>query len=196
MVECRHCRGSFQTPPETIGARCPDCRMPLFERMERVRREVEMGRCAVHPDQPGVAGCQRCRKRLCATCRTRWHEQSLCLECVEKSIAAGEEHPRETKSRRGQAVRGILLASFGLILLVLGLAIFAGAIGYAGGSAVLWAVVIVLASLVPASVGLGQAAAVVLTRGPLLRLATSAVVIAAAQIGVTLSLLLINLWRN
>ena len=93
-------------------------------------------------------------------------------------------------------MRGILLASFGLILLVLGLAIFAGAIGYAGGSAVLWAVVIVLASLVPASVGLGQAAAVVLTRGPLLRLATSAVVIAAAQIGVTLSLLLINLWRN
>jgi hypothetical protein len=170
--------------------------MPLFERMERPRREVESGRCAVHPDLPGVAGCQRCRKRLCTTCRTRWHEQFLCMECVEKSIVAAEEHPRETKSRRAQAVRGFILTLIGLFLLVLGLGLFAGAIGAVGNGLALWGVVMLLVGLVFASVGLGQAAAVVLTRGPLQQLATSSAVLASVQIGVTLSLLFVNLWRN
>jgi hypothetical protein len=196
MVECRNCRGTFKTPPETIGARCPDCRMPLFERLDRPRREIESGRCGFHPELPGVVSCQRCRKRLCTICRTRWHEEFLCPECVEKSIALAEENPRELRSRQAQATRGVALAVGGCGLFVLGFSIFMAATLGGGGTAAAWGVGLMMAGLVPAAWSLGESAAVVLRRGPRFGLATSVVTMAASQIGITLSLLFVNLWRN
>jgi hypothetical protein len=196
MVECRNCRGTFKTPPETIGARCPDCRMPLFERLDRPRREIESGRCVFHADMPGVATCQRCRKRLCTICRTRWHEEFLCPDCVEKSISLAEENPRELRARQTQATRGFALAIGGAGLFGLGLGIFIAATLGGGGTAAAWGVGLMMAGLVPAGWSLGETAAVVLRRGPRFGLATSALTMAASQIGLTLSLLFINLWRN
>src|ERR1700704_3115168 len=90
MVECRYCRATFELEPEQIGARCPDCKLPLFERSDRPKREVEKGVCAYHPSVPGVFNCPRCQARACANCRTRWHDENLCPRCVENSIAANE----------------------------------------------------------------------------------------------------------
>jgi hypothetical protein len=196
MVECRNCRGTFKTPPEAIGARCPDCKMPLFERLDRPRREVESGRCAFHADLPGVVACQRCRKRLCSICRTRWHEEFMCPECVDKSIALAEENPRELRGRQAQAMRGFAMAIGGVCLFVLGMTIFAMATASGGGNPAVWGVGLMMAALLPAGWSLGETAAVVLRRGPRFGLATSAVTMAASQIGLTLSLLFVNLWRN
>src|SRR5262245_19017739 len=121
MVECRHCQAVFEMAPEKIGARCPDCKLPLFERSDRPGRDIESGVCAAHPTMPGITTCTRCASRICSNCRTRWHEENLCLRCVEESIAKNEAHPRELKSRHMQSIRGFVHALVGAFLFLLGL---------------------------------------------------------------------------
>jgi hypothetical protein len=196
MVECRHCRASFEVEPEQIGARCPDCKLPLFERGDRPKREVEAGVCAFHPAVPGVCSCARCHTRLCATCRTRWHDENLCLQCVENSLAAKEPHPRDLKTLRMQSIRGFILALIGAFVFVLGLWILYVSRNDPTSGASAWSVVLMLVGVLPAVVALGQGAAVILKRGQLLNLASSTVGLASSQIGLTIGLALINLWRN
>ena len=43
MIECRHCHEVLRQPAETVGARCPGCRMPLYEK-ERQRRHPAASR--------------------------------------------------------------------------------------------------------------------------------------------------------
>lgn len=196
MVECRHCRAVFETEPELVGARCPDCKLPLFERNDRPKREIESGRCAYHPDAFGVHDCPRCDSRICANCRTRWHEESMCLRCVENSIAAAEPHPRETKSLRMQSIRGFVLGLVGAFTFLLGLWILFASRNDPSTGASAWSVLLILLGIVPGVVALGQGAAVILRRGPLLKLAGSTVALASSQIGLTLGLFLVNFWRN
>ncbi len=170
--------------------------MPLFERLDRGRREVEAGQCINHPDTPGLVNCAKCKERLCGVCRTRWHETFLCPRCVENSIAAEDEHPREVKASQVLAIRGFTLAMIGGLLFLLGLALLWGARHDPSHAVVAWSVVFMALGLVPGVVAIGQVAAVILQRGPLLRLASAAVVIASAQVGLSLGLLLISLWRN
>ena len=196
MVECRNCRAVFETPPEKIGARCPDCKVPLFERLERPKREVESGSCSVHADLPGVGVCDRCKSRFCGLCRTRWHEKNLCLACVEKSLAAGEEHPRELKSRRRLAVVGSINAFLGAALWIVAMLVFYSTRLSPTPTAAAWAVALMLIGLIPATIAIGLTTSVLLARGPLFRLATSGIAVAATQIGLTLGLLVVNLLRN
>lgn len=196
MVECRHCRAVFETEPELIGARCPDCKLPLFERSDRPKREIESGSCAYHPGVAGVLTCPRCANRICANCRTRWHEENICLHCVEESIAANAPHPREVKGRQMQSIRGFVLALIGAFFFVLGLWILFASRNDPTSGASAWSVLLILVGGIPCVVALGQGAAVVLKRGPLLRLATSTVAIASLQIGLTVSLMFVNFWRN
>jgi len=196
MVECRHCRASFELEPEQIGARCPDCKLPLFERSDRPKREIETGVCAFHPGVPGVFTCPRCQTRACGNCRTRWHEENLCLRCVENSIAANETHPRDVKALRMQSIRGFILALIGAFIFALGLWILYGSRNDPSSGTSAWSVVLMLVGIVPGVVALGQGAAVILKRGPLLNLARSAVVVASSQIGLTVGLTFINFWRN
>ena len=196
MVECRNCRAVFETPPEKIGSRCPDCKVPLFERLERPKREVESGACSVHADLPGVGICKRCKARFCGVCRTRWHEDNLCLECVEKSLAAGEEHPRELKNRRRLAVLGSTCAFIGAALWLTAMLVFYSTRLSPSATAAAWSVALMLIGLVPATIAIGLTTTVVLARGPLFRLASSGIAVAATQIGLTLGLLVVNLLRN
>jgi len=196
MVECRHCRAVFETEPEIIGARCPDCKLPLFERSDRPKREIESGTCAYHPGAAGVQTCPRCSNRVCANCRTRWHDDNICPRCVEASIAAREPHPREVKGRQMQSIRGFVLALVGGFLFLLGMWILYASRNDPSTGASAWSVLLILLGGLPCIVALGQGAAVILKRGPMLRLATSAVAIASAQIGLTIGLMFINFWRN
>jgi hypothetical protein len=196
MVECRHCRASFEVEPEQIGARCPDCKLPLFERSDRPKREVESGVCAFQGVVPGVCNCSRCHRRLCSNCRTRWHDENLCLRCVEDSSAAHETHPREIRTLRMQSIRGFVLALIGAFIFTLGLWILYASRNDPSSGASAWSVVLMLVGVIPGVVALGQGAAVVLKRGPLLNLATSTVALASSQIGLTIGLAFINLWRN
>lgn len=196
MVECRHCRAVFEIPPEKIGARCPDCRLPLFERSDRPMREIESGVCAYHPKMPGVTTCTRCQSRICSNCRTRWHDENLCLRCVEESIAKNEPHPRELKSRQMQSIRGFVLALIGAFFFVLGLWILYSSRNDPTSSASSWSILMIFAGLIPCVVAMGQGAAVIIKRGPLMKMATSSVVIASSQIGLTVGMMLVSFWRN
>ena len=196
MVECRHCRAVFETEPEQVGARCPDCKLPLFERTDRPKREIESGRCAFHPEVAGVHSCPRCESRICANCRTRWHEENICLRCVEASIARAEQHPRDIKSLRMQAIRGFVLGLLGAFIFILGFWILFASRNDPSSGASAWSVLLIFLGVIPGVVALGQGSAVILKRGPLLRLASSTVVIASSQIGLTIGLLLVNFWRN
>ena len=120
----------------------------------------------------------------------------MCPECVDKSVALAEENPRELRARQAQATRGFAMAIGGACLFVLGMTLFAVSTASGGGSPATWGVGLMMAALLPAAWSLGETAAVVLRRGPRFGLATSAVTMAASQLGLTLSLLFVNLWRN
>ena len=193
MVECRHCRGYFRTQPEKIGARCPKCKMPLFERPEKSSPGDDVGACAVHPGVLAVLACQRCGKNICAGCRTKWHGEQLCTGCVELSLSRAEPNPRELKKQGGRAVSSLTLAVIGWVVVLLGLMML---VARGQESSVTAPIVFGLLSLIPAMFAIGQGCPVLLTRGPRFRMAASGMVLAGAHLGLLLGAFLINLWHN
>ena len=193
MVECRNCRGFFRTTPEKIGARCPKCKAPLFERPDKQAGAAEMGACAVHPGALAVLACQRCGKNVCAACRTRWHRQQLCPACVELSLSRAEPNPRELRRQGGRAVGSLVLAVIGWLGALLALALIAGR----GPDATLsWPLFFALVSMAPALVAVGHGCPVLLARGPRFRIAASGMILAGSYLGLLLGVFLINLWHN
>jgi hypothetical protein len=198
MIECRHCREVFRTPLENLGARCPNCRLPLFDRSERMRPSLpEPGPCAYHPESESVSRCRRCGQRLCATCRTRWHEEILCPECAGHAFLANESSARELRGRDRLAGWSLVLALLGwLTLLTALIPWFQVHQGRAGSSAASWTLNLAFLSLIPALFALGQAAWAVRQRVQAMRLATSGLVLGGLQIGLLLGVMLLNLWHN
>jgi hypothetical protein len=193
MIECRYCHAYFNVAPERIGARCPECRMPLFERPEPPAREVESGNCAHHVDVPAQAACKRCRKLVCLVCRTRWNEEMLCLECVRLAIQREEPHPRDVKAERGRSMRGFVLALTGWLMLLVGLLIL---VGHSGPPPIRWSILLLLMALVPALFALGVGVTQTLGRFGVYRLAVSSLALSSAQLGITTGLLILNFVRN
>lgn len=193
MVECRSCRGFFRKAPEKIGARCPKCKAPLFERADRPAGSADLGACATHPAALAVLACQRCGKNMCAACRTKWHGEQLCLTCVELSLSRAEPNPRELHRQGNRAVWSLTLALIGWIIAAATLTIVACLDpGASLGAALFFSVV----SLVPALFALGQGCPVLLMRGPRFRIAASGMILAGAHLGLLLGVFLINLWHN
>ena len=67
MVECPYCYRVFRQAAEKLGARCPKCRMPLYEDPAKRRKQPErdQGPCSLHPDAAAIARCTRCDKAIC-----------------------------------------------------------------------------------------------------------------------------------
>src|SRR5262245_13509779 len=121
MIECRVCHEMFRTPPERIGSRCPNCRMPLFERDRPRPPVVDLGACSVHGETSAVAKCQRCGKMMCPACRTRWDEEFVCPSCLDRGLSQGEVSPKYAKAQNRQAGWSLTLAlaAWSLLLLTL-----------------------------------------------------------------------------
>ena len=121
MIECPFCYRVFRQPPENLGARCPKCRMPLYEDPAKRKRaaEKDYGPCKQHPDAGSIAECSRCGKPICQNCRTRWHVEPVCPNCVDQSIAQDEPSPVEAMMQGRQAWFSLVLALFGWMLLLL-----------------------------------------------------------------------------
>src|SRR5580692_13029238 len=98
MLECRYCRDVFRRPVEKIGARCPACRMPLFEKDRQRPPVVDLGACAVHPDNSAAAKCSHCGKMMCSVCRTRWDDDILCIACLDSALQQGQTNPRQVQT--------------------------------------------------------------------------------------------------
>ena len=200
MIECPYCYRVFRQQPEKLGARCPKCRMPLYEDPAKRRRnpDKDHGPCAQHPELAGVARCSRCDRPVCHTCRTRWHEETVCPQCIENSIAADEPSPYEAQTQSRQAWVGIVLALSGwmLMLLTLGPIATFGQPGVVSRTLIFLTYLCFLGSLVPGVFGLGHAIAAIRLRGDHGRLGVIGLVGAGSQLGLAIAVMVLNLWHN
>jgi uncharacterized paraquat-inducible protein A len=199
MIECPHCYRIFRTTPEKVGARCPKCRLPLFERSSKRRpTDKDLGLCARHPQSTAVAKCTRCGRLMCITCRTRWHEEATCPECIDRVASTGEPTPQETQRQERHAWTGLVLAVAGwfMALLVLWPLV---SLRTGSGGAEWWVrlgTFFFFCSFVPALVALGQSAAALRLRGPQKVIATCGLVSSGTQIGLLVGVIVLNLWHN
>jgi hypothetical protein len=194
MARCPSC--DYPLPPdrERIGARCPNCRDPLYEppgRIGRPAREGE-GACALHAGQEAVGTCGRCGNYFCEVCRTRWRDQILCAACVERAVASREAAPGQARAQFRQALLGLLLggAAWGSMILTQ-LMSLAGAPPILVGLLVLF---LGAAALLMGVLGLGQAAAVLRTRGPHMILGTIGLIVSGLFLGVFIGFFTFILW--
>ncbi|MBI3410392.1 MAG: hypothetical protein HY040_18800 [Planctomycetes bacterium] len=195
MIECRYCRDAFGTPTEKIGARCPTCRMPLFERDRHKAPPIDLGPCALHKDKTAHGKCQQCGKLICPVCRTRWDDRIICTSCMD-AVLSKEPNPRLVRTLDRQAGWSVALATVGwLVLLMTFWPLSALSQGLTQGQATA-ASLLFLFSFLPALCAAGQGAACIRARGRRLTLATCGVSLAGAQLGLLLGLLVCNVWLN
>lgn len=197
MLECPYCFRVFRTSPEKLGARCPKCRMPLFEGAARRRRpEKEVGDCALHAGTPALTKCERCDRAMCGTCRTRWQDEAVCTTCVDESLALDEPSPQEGQRQHRMAWMSVGFAGaawFVLLMTLWPLSTFHDPAGahrtYLGGF-------FYFSSFVPALFALGQAAAAVRLRGETTTIALIGLIASGSQLGLMLGLLTLGIWHN
>jgi hypothetical protein len=201
-MDCRYCGEYLAGDPDKIGARCPRCREPLYEKNEstRLRNEASRangGTCAVHAHSPAAANCQRCGAAVCPVCRSRWLDEVMCTACLEKALAVKHQRPEEALAHRRQAVLGLGLgAAAWVVMLIAGIPLL-GLRGHESDTSLaITAGVIALISLLPSLFGLGQAAAAVRVRGDRLRMATWGLCVCGAHLGAVLGLLLFAVWNR
>jgi hypothetical protein len=199
MIECPYCYRVYRQPPEKMGARCPKCRMPLYEDPARRRKTAEnnQGTCALHPGVPAVAKCGRCNNPLCQTCRTRWQEEIACPSCVDHSILDDEASPQEAHLQTRQAWVSVILGLVGWMLFLLTLAPLSTFHQPSVQKMMIFGVYFFfLFSILPSLFGLGHALAALRLRGDYRTLATCGLVCAGSQIGLALGIIVINIWHN
>jgi hypothetical protein len=199
-MDCRFCGEFIAGDPDRVGARCPRCREPLYEKPD-ARRPVEAAAggaaCAVHARSAAVTQCQRCGGGVCAVCRSRWRQEVLCVACLEKVMAVKHVRPEEAVAHRRQAFLGLALGGAAWVVALLALLPLLGVRGGDSDQALaITAGVIALVSLLPALFGVGQAAAAVRVRGEWLRAATCGLCLSAGHVGVVLGLLLFAVWNR
>lgn len=204
MVVCRQCREYVRGDLEETGARCPSCRLPLYEPPDPPAPRPEhldqtQSACAVHPGNLAVGPCPGCGTFVCGYCRTRWQGRRVCVACVERELGGKGANPLALKAHRQQALLSLVLGIGGWVLLVLGgLPLFALPGRESGPAQTLrtLAELLLLASLVPALFGVGQGAAALRGRGDRMRIATTGLLLSASQLGIMLGLLAFNLWNS
>jgi hypothetical protein len=198
MPHCPSCHEFFTGTRESVGARCPYCRKPLYERPEWAWRSAreEVGVCAVHPDSTAVATCRRCGNFLCTVCRTRWRGRLLCVECAGRGVEAEQAAPTEARTHMIHAIVAAALGvgSWGLTLLGFVLALAGVGLGPEKGVGLLMLSLLALCvAPLPAFVGLGQAVAALRIRGNHLVVATIGLIMSGLQVGALIGLLTFSL---
>lgn len=200
-LRCYSCRQTLHGTREQIGARCPQCRRPLYEdhydsRHMRPRQELAGSECAAHAGSPAIGTCPRCGNYLCQLCRTRWQGKMVCTACVDRILSSNEPEPAEAKAHFRQALLGIILAMAAWLLVMTGTAIvLLGGSTMNPGLAVL-AGLLYFAALLPGLLGLGQAAAAVRGRGDHMILATVGLFLSALYLGCILGMAAFLVWNS
>jgi hypothetical protein len=199
-MECRNCGEYIRGEADSIGARCPRCRQPIYEKKQTPRRAATGTTdpvCALHPMNQAVGPCQRCGTLVCGVCRARWHEQILCLACVRASLETKEAGPEEIRTQRRQATLSFFFALGGWALLLVGSVLLLTLQGdKPHPELALLGRLVLFSSFVPASFALGQAASAIRMRGQRLRLATSGLVLAGTHLGLMIGFGLLSVWHN
>jgi hypothetical protein len=204
MALCPSCDYPIPDDRERVGARCPNCRDPLYEPPGRFGRPVREGEgaCSVHPECESVGPCGRCGNFMCETCRTRWRDQILCAACVDRALESKEAAPEQSRTHFRQAITALLLCVGAWALGVVG---FIGAVFVviaAGGKqtpatmvmAGLIILVMFAAGGAVALFGVGQAVAVLRARGGHMILATIGLTVGGLFIGMFVGLFALSLF--
>jgi hypothetical protein len=135
---------------------------------------------------------------MCTSCRTRWHDEATCPECIDRSLTSGEATPQETLRHERHAWTGLVLAIIGwfMALLVLWPLV---SLRTGTGAAEWWVrlgTFFFFSSFVPALVALGQSTAALRLRGTQKVVATCGLVSSSLQIGLLIGVIVLNLWHN
>jgi hypothetical protein len=205
MRECPNCGSSLDDEDQdTLGARCPSCREPLYERSGGPRLVAESepdddrGACSLHPENVAVGTCERCGNFHCRVCRTRWAGGSLCLACLDRQLQAQERSPEDIRTHRRQAVLSVVMGLITWVLCPLCILVIVLAARAARDAEGLLALgwMLGLGSLVPACFGVGLGVSAVRARGDRLILATCGLVLSGVYLGVLIGAILLAVWRG
>jgi hypothetical protein len=198
MAHCTSCDYPLPEDRERLGARCPNCRDPLYEPPGRVSHPARAGEgaCAVHGGRESVGTCGRCGNYLCETCRTPWRGRVLCAACVDRALEAGEAAPEQVRAHNRQALLALCLGGAAWVLgpcFLVGLGLSA-----ATGN---WLFIMLIFCLfvgdtLVAALGLGQAVAALRTRGPHMILATIGLILSGLYLGVFIGLFTFSAWSS
>ena len=204
MAFCPSCEYPLPDDREKVGARCPNCRDPLYEPPGRFGRPVREGEgaCSVHPECESVGPCGRCGNFMCETCRTRWRDQVLCAACVERALESKEAAPEQSRTHLRQAIMALCLGIGAWVLGVVGFVIAVIVLAASGGQPNLMTLGLVtlvfiamfLAGGAVSMFGMGQAAAVLRVRGNHMILATIGLVVGALYVGAFMGLFAVSIY--
>lgn len=200
MNHCPSCDYPLPRDRERIGARCPNCRDPLYESRSRPSRPARQGdgACALHPGQEAAGTCERCGNYYCIVCRTRWRDRILCPACVERALESREAAPEQARAHARQAVLGLVLGISAWLLLVLTGLLISSVGAMQGNGAVLFlglvALLLILGSMLLGTIGLGQAAAAVRSRGAHMIVAVSGLILNGLFVGALVGFCIFSMW--
>jgi hypothetical protein len=200
MPRCPHCDYPVPDDRERVGARCPNCRDPLYEPALRFSRRAREGEasCAMHPGMESVSVCARCNQHLCEACRTRWRNVIICAACVDRALASGEARPMQTTSAAQQTRAGVLLGVGAWVVAGVGWAMLRAVSGSDSDVATICSFlsVLMLAGAVPlATAGVGQSVAALRVPNDRGWLAGTALVLCGTYVGLLLGLGTLALWQ-
>jgi hypothetical protein len=197
MNRCPSCDYPLPFDRERLGARCPNCRDPLYEpagHVSRFAREGE-GACAVHAGREAAGTCGRCGNFFCEVCRTRWRDRILCAACAERALASREATPEQERAHYRQALFGLLMGLGAWAMFVFAQAIVVGVlVSGVGRVLILFGFLFMVGSMLLGVIGMGQAAAAVRTRGPYMGLAVAGTIVDGLFLGVFIGNYLVPLW--
>jgi len=197
MIPCPVCGDALRGDRETVGARCPTCREPLYEQPRDPRLGTGGGRCVAHPGNGAVGTCQRCGDYLCGVCWTRWQDKSVCARCVQRALEANEAAPAETRAHLRQAVLAVVfgLAAWGITVVAF-LMMMAGMAGEINAILVGFGVIVLLGTPLPSIAGIGQGAAAIRTRGDHMIMATIGLLLSALHTGLIVGMFTFTIWES
>jgi hypothetical protein len=204
MALCPSCDYPIPDDRNRVGARCPNCRDPLYEPPERFGRPVREGEgaCSVHPECESVGPCGRCGNFMCETCRTKWRNQILCAACVDRAMESKEAAPEQSASQLRQAILALSLGIGAWVMCLVGVLVAGLGVAASGGQmagTLIWGLLAVVVLLVAAGValfGVGQAAAVLRARGAYMIMATISLVIGGLYVGFFIGLFAVSIYMR
>ena len=155
------------------------------------------GNCLVHPHNRSIGRCQRCQQPFCEVCRSKWQKEVLCLACLNQALESRETPPVVANTQARQGKLSLIHAIIGWCLFLGSFLMFFGiSDGRGNQDLAILDLVLFLASFIPALLSLGFGLATIRSRGERLVMATWGVALSSAQLGVTFSLVLINITHN
>lgn len=197
---CPSCDYPLPADRERLGARCTNCRDPLYEppgRIGRPAREGE-GSCAVHTGVETVGVCARCGNYLCEVCRTSWRGQIICGACVQRALETKEASPEASRQTFFQALLSLGLGVGAWVLTAGGFMVMVAAVAIAVKEAqvfLLLGVAVLAVAVALAVFGMGIATAVLRARGGSMILAVVGLLINCMLIGSSIGFWVLTLWQ-